>query len=342
MACGRDLTIVVESHVPYVAEALQPYAAVRRVPPQDIDGAMVADADALVVRTRTRCDAALLSGSRCSLVVTATIGTDHIDKAYCAAHSIAVASAPGCNAPAVAQYVFASLARIVERQLAGLTIGVVGVGAVGSIVARWAERLGMRVLLCDPPRCRAEGHGARRWASLGEVLADADVITLHTPLTTDGCDATYHLIDGAAVAAMRRKPIIINAARGAVVDTDAIVAGLGDGSIGSAVIDCWEGEPRISAALLARAAIATPHIAGYSIQGKMRASQVALDALSEHFGLPRMTIDADTTLLHSTPQSITIEQARASYDPMADTEALRRDPSAFERLRNNYALRLEI
>ena len=334
---------MVESHVPYVADALRGYACVANVPPEDINASTVADADALVVRTRTRCDAALLNGSRCRLIVTATIGTDHIDKSYCAERGIAVASAPGCNAPAVAQYVFASLAHLVAQpSLASLTIAVVGVGVVGSIVARWAKAMGMNVMLCDPPRCRAEGSGSVRWSSLDQVLADADIITLHTPLTIGGPDATYHLIDAAAVAAMRRSPIIINAARGPIIDTDAVVKGLAARQISHAVIDCWEGEPHISAALLASADIATPHIAGYSIQGKMRASQVALDTLSRYFGFAHIAIAADTSLLHDTPQTITLSQARSSYDPMADTAALRRTPTAFERLRNTYPLRHEI
>lgn len=332
--------VVAESHIPY----LEPLGRVegvelRRLHPDDITPAAVADADALIVRTRTRCDASLLEGSKVKLVGTATIGTDHIDAAWCRAHGIDTVSAPGCNAPAVAQYVFASIAALIgSADPKSLTIGVVGVGHVGSIVERWTRGLGMTVLPCDPPRQRAEG--GKKWVSLAEIAERADIITFHTPLTREGKDATYHLADDSFFESLRRKPIVINAARGAVADTEAWLRAIDAGLCGRAVVDCWEGEPAIDLRLLEAAAIATPHIAGYSDAGKMRASQAMADAVCSQFGLPH--VDLCPAGVPAVPETITLAQAAASYDPTTDTAALRAAPTAFEALRNHYALRPEI
>lgn len=332
---AADIKVVVESHVPYVAAALAGHARVTSLAPEDITPAAVRDADALVVRTRTRCDARLLDGSRVTLVGTATIGTDHIDMDYCASRGITVASAPGCNAPAVAQWVTGTLralgATVRPAASRPLTLGVVGVGHVGSIVARWAARLGYDVLLCDPPRAAREG-GA--FVALDEVLESADIITLHVPLSRDGRDATYHMIDGAALSRARRCRLLLNAARGPVCDTQALLDTRGDMAL---AIDCWEHEPLLSLPLLRRAAVATPHIAGYSIEGKQRGAAMVLEALARHFDIhpdivwpaaPATGIDGITW------QNI-------HYDPLADTAALRACPSRFEQLRNHYALRHE-
>ena len=333
------LKIIVESKVPFVRGLLEPYARVEYLDPDDITPQAAADADALVVRTRTCCDAALLGGSRCSFVATATIGTDHIDLPWCAARGITVANAPGCNAPAVAQYVLGSVAALSTRPMHELCIGIVGVGHVGRIVERWARSLGMRVMVCDPPRNRAEG--GTQWSSLDEVAREADVITFHTPLTETGPDATLHMADERFFRQLRRRPIVINAARGPVVDTPSLIRALDSGLAGAAVIDCWEGEPAISHELLRRAAVATPHIAGYSRQGKWRASQMALDALTSHFSLPRITPAGDAPA--PVPDAVTAADVAASYNPLTtDTPALKLHPENFEKLRNTYHLREEL
>lgn len=331
------LRIVVERNVPFL-EVLDSVADVVRLPYGEITADTVRDADALVVRTRNRCDASLLADSRVKFIATATIGTDHIDLPWCAAHGIEAVNAPGCNAPAVAQYVFSSLMRVINRPISSYTIGIVGVGHVGSIVERWARGLGMRVMLCDPPRQRAEGGDG--WSSLDEIAAGADIITFHTPLTRSGDDDTYHIADESFFNSLRRAPIIINSARGPIVDNSVWVEALEAGQCGAAIVDCWENEPQIDRRLLSLATIATPHIAGYSLEGKQRASQMALDALCRHFGLPALHIAG--AVPPSPARSITAATALKGYNPLDDTAALKADPAAFESLRNNYRLRPEL
>lgn len=334
-----DLNVVVERNVPFIADALRNAGAtVTQLDAAKIDRQAMMKADALVTRTRTRCDAALLEGTRCSMVASATIGLDHVDTEWCRSAGIEVANAPGCNAPAVAQYVLATLIAAFGRDLSGRTLGVVGVGHVGSIVVRWARRLGMRVLECDPPRQRTEGGD---FVSLDVIEREADAITFHVPFTKEGADATYHLADAGFFSRLARKPLIINSARGGVVDNAALVEALDSGQAGRAAIDCWEGEPEISRELLARSFVATPHIAGYSQSGKVRASQMALDAICRHFGLPQITI-SDPAPAPYAPDGVTAAMIAESYDPIADSEALRAAPESFETLRNGYALRREV
>lgn len=333
-----NLNIIIEENVPFVRGLADAYANVRYLAPEAIDADAVRDADALIIRTRTRCDHNLLDRSRCKLIATATIGTDHIDLPYCQARGITVVNAPGCNAPAVAQYVFASLLAVINRPLADLTIGIVGVGHVGSIVANWARSLEMKVMLCDPPRSRREG--SRDWYGLDEIAAKADIITFHTPLTRTGEDRTFHLVDADFIGKLRRTPIIINSARGPIVDTQALVEGIRRGKTGPVVIDCWENEPDIDPTLLHLAAIATPHIAGYSRQGKIRASQAALDAVTTMFMLPRLTVAE--AMPPAPARAVSVADIMESYDPQADTAVLKDSASTFEYQRNHYALRDEV
>lgn len=332
------LNFVIERNVPFIAGLLEPYANITYLAADEFTPATVKDADALIVRTRTHCDAALLAKSKCRFIGTATIGTDHIDSQWCEANGITVINAPGCNAPAVAQYVFGSIMQVANRPLNQYTIGIVGVGHVGSIVERWAKGLGMNVMVCDPPRMRAEGGD--HWSSLSEIAEKADIITFHTPLIREGDDATYHIADDNFFASLRRSPVIINSARGAICDTDALIRAIDNGWVSAAVVDCWEGEPDISLELLKRAAIATPHIAGYSHDGKVRATQMILDAITTFFYLPRVTTSAATPkAVARTVKPLTIAE---SYNPLVDTIALKNDPSTFEALRNNYRYRSEL
>ncbi len=343
--------IVIESHIPYVGDAFGGVAEVLFLPPEEIVAAAVRDADALIVRTRTRCDAALLGGSRVRFVATATIGTDHIDLGYCRDNGIEVVSAPGCNAPAVAQYVWASLLRLRPGDWRSLTLGIVGLGNVGSIVADWARRLGVRVLACDPPRCRRDGGwnpelplkpGDSSFVTLDEVAAQADVITFHTPHTRIGSDATHHLAGEAFFASLQRKPVVINAARGPIFDTEAVLRAVRAKSVSGCVIDCWEGEPAISGELLRAADIATPHIAGYSIEGKRRATAATVSAALRFFGAPDAGVESVPQVSPGT--EITPDAIVASYDPFEDSAILKSGftPSRFEALRNSYRLRHEV
>lgn len=329
--------IIIESNIPFARGILEPVADVRYLSPEEITPEAMATADCLITRTRTRCDEALLAGSRCSMIASATIGLDHVDMDYCRSRGITVANAPGCNAPAVAQYVFASIIAAYGTNLHGLTLGIVGVGHVGGIVERWARGLGMTVMRCDPPR--AEAEGPEGFCSLEEVAAGADIITFHVPYTKTGAHPTHHLFDDRVVDLLECRPMVFNTSRGPVTETGALLRGIECGAIGKAVIDCWEGEPAIDRKLLAEAFIATPHIAGYSLQGKKRATAMAIRAVADHFGLAvpesRLSIPAGA------PETVTAAQVEASYNPRIDTARLRANPEQFEAQRNHYDLRAE-
>ncbi len=331
--------IIIEGNIPFIRGLFEPYATVRYLAPEEITREAVADADALITRTRTRCDRALLEGSRCRMIASATIGLDHVDLDYCAARGIEVCNAPGCNAPGVAQYVMASVLSLLpyDADLSSLTFGIVGVGNIGKVVEAWARKLGFKVLLCDPPR--AEAEGPESFVSLEEIARNADIITFHTPLTRTGNHPTYHLASRQFFDSLQRCPIVINAARGPVADTDAWIAAIRRGCVSHSVIDCWEHEPDISAELLGLANIATPHIAGYSREGKIRATRMASEAVAAHFGWPApiMTETATDTPL----EQITRRSILDSYNPYADTFALRNHPDSFEQLRNHYNYRCE-
>ena len=332
------MRIIVDSHIPHIRGLIEPRVEVLYLEPGDITREAVADADALIVRTRTRCDAALLDGSRVRFIGSATIGTDHIDLGYCASHGIAVRNAPGCNAPAVAQWVFCAItAWMRQRGIAspdGLTLGIVGVGHIGSIVARWARQLGFTVLLNDPPRENRDGSFDETFEPLETLQRRCDIITFHTPLTREGQWPTWHLCDQAFLDGLTRCSLLLNAARGPIADNTALLGWNGD--IG---LDCWENEPNISRDLLEKAIVATPHIAGYSREGKQRGTAMMLEALNEYFGwdIPIPTIASPAT----GAAQATLDGIAASYDILADTSRLKTSPDTFESQRNHYPLRPE-
>lgn len=331
--------IVIEGNIPFARGLFDNVARVSYLSPAEITPEVMKEADALMTRTRVRCDRRLLEGSRCRIVASATIGLDHVDTDWCREAGIEVKNAPGCNAPAVAQYVMASiLSAYPVEKLPSLTLGIIGVGHVGSIVQRWAKGLGMMVLACDPPRQRAEGPDG--FCSLDEIARKADIITVHTPFTKEGPDTTLHLLGADFLNKVERQPMIINSARGPIADTAAVIEALDNGKISRAVIDCWEGEPDISPKLLEKAWIATPHIAGYSRQGKIRATAMAADAIADALGLSHPTLSEPMPAY--APDTVTAAEITESYDPMADTRALRSAPSDFEKLRNTYHLRDEV
>lgn len=332
------LKIIIERNIPFIHGVLDDLAQVVYLGSDEITADAMRDADALICRTRTRCDNTLLNGSRCSFIATATIGTDHIDLDYCRQNGITVANAPGCNAPAVAQYLFASLAKVINRSIDDYTIGIVGVGHVGSIVERWAIQLGMKVLVCDPPRVEVEC--ANNFVPLDEIARSADIITFHTPLTKDGKYPTHHICDETFLAAVARKPIVVNCARGGIFDTQAVIKALDNGVISDVIVDCWEGEPNLDLTLLQKAAIATPHIAGYSREGKIRATAMALNALAQHFNLSIPNVAQGIT--SGAAENVTLQSISDSYDPFIDSLALKTAPQSFEELRNNYNYRSEV
>lgn len=284
--------ILIENKIPFIKGRLEQIADVRYLAPDDFNPTTIAQADALIVRTRTKCDATLLDNSKVKFIATATIGTDHIDTQWCNSHGIMVKNAPGCNAPAVAQYVWASILHldIDPRQI---TIGIVGHGNVGTIVAEWGRRLGAKVLLCDPPKATSDTDNADKYLSLEKMLPQCDIVTLHTPLTKNGDHPTHHLIGSPQLSLMRQGAVLINAARGAVVDTSALLE-YADTKHLKLVIDCWEGEPLISTELLKKAIIATPHIAGYSLEGKQRATRMVVEATFDYFNNRHLIADTST------------------------------------------------
>lgn len=342
------MKIVVDKYIPFINGVLEPYAEVVYASPDEITSETVRDADALLIRTRTRVDKNLLEGSRCTFVGTATIGMDHYDMEWCKKAGITAVNAPGCNAPAVAQYVLSAIGRLWDKPLSDTTIAIVGVGHVGRIVESWSRAVGMNVMRIDPPRQQKE-RGSK-WHTLEDATQIADIFTFHTPLIMNGENSTKHLGDKTFFNSLKRRPMIINAARGPVVDNVAWLEAIRLGLTSVSVVDVWEGEPNINRELMFAADISTPHIAGYSEDGKIRATQIILDALSKHFALPHLK--ADNREAVRIPERITIDDATESYNPMADTalmrSALGKDMSVdeiirtFEALRDNYVLRPEI
>lgn len=335
-----SLKLVVDDKIPYLHGQAEKLGTVHYLPGAAITAADVREADVLIVRTRTRCDRTLLEGSSVKFVATATIGFDHLDTDYLNKAGIGWANCPGCNAASVGQYVSASLIRLARAGFVRLDqcrVGIVGVGHVGAAVDKAVRALGCTTLLCDPPR--AEVEHLPDFVPMDTIYREADVITFHTPLTREGRWATLHLAD---FSRMVRRPVVINAARGEVVDNGAWLQALQDGKVSAAVVDTWENEPRISPSLLERAFIATPHIAGYSADGKATGSRMALEAVARYFHRD-VTFDIQPPALPASlvPADDPLDRALQLYDPMADTAALKAHPERFEWLRGNYPLRRE-
>jgi len=338
------MRIVIDDRIPYIREAIgriTPDAVYIRG--SEITAADVRDADALIVRTRTVCDGRLLGGSRVRFVATATIGYDHIDTEYMERAGITWMNCPGCNSGSVAQYVRSSLILLRRQGLlsAGGTIGVVGCGHVGGKVKAVAEGMGFRTLVCDPP---LHGSGvAACSASLGDIAAACDAITFHVPLTRGGKYPTYHLADRSFLGSLQNRPVIINTSRGAVVDNAALLEALDGGRVRAAVVDTWENEPDINLRLLEKTFIGTPHIAGYSADGKVNADNMVIEGLCRFFGIRgnfHIEPPALPAAAHPCPDDPD-DRCLALYNPLDDSRRLKDAPEKFEELRGNYPLRRE-
>lgn len=330
------MKVIIDDNIPYIRGRIEPVADVTYVDQFGFTPELVKNADALIIRTRTRCDSSLLEGSSVKAVITATIGVDQIDMPWCAQAGIKVANAPGCNAPAVAQYVWASLLRLGLRPEEAV-VGVVGCGNVGSIVADWGRALGAHILVSDPPR--QEAGISDDYASLDEIMAKCDAVTFHTPLILDGLHPTFHLAGDREFSMMKKHAVLVNAARGPVIDSAALLPYLESRHI-TGVIDTWEGEPEIDTRLLAASEIGTFHIAGYSRQGKERATYMALESMERFFGL-----ELDKSGLsgpYTPPSRIIPEAIMGSYDPYIDSDMLKEHPGEFDILRRNYNFREEV
>ncbi|MDL2221204.1 4-phosphoerythronate dehydrogenase PdxB [Parabacteroides sp. OttesenSCG-928-N08] len=339
------MQIVADNTIPYLQGVIEPLGEVNYLPAGQFTAEAVREADLLIVRSIDKCTREVLEGSRVKLITTATIGFDHIDTAYCDQAGIVWRNAPGSNARSVAQYLLASIVALSVRNdipLKGKTIGIIGVGHVGSEVERLCRAFGMQVLRNDPPRAEREGNEG--FVSLETIAHEADIITLHTPLTRQGNHPTYHLANRAFFDQLRRKPLFINAARGAVHDTQALLDAYRQGTISRMIIDCWENEPNISYELLQAADIATPHIAGFSADGKANATRMCLEHISQFFRVEIEEIGRVTPPPPSSPiidlkkcDHHPVEQAiLTAFDPVAVDQKLREAPTRFEWYRTNY------
>ena len=329
------MRVVIDRAIPFLQGVLESFAEVEYIDGDRFTHEGVRTADALIIRTRTRCDKALLEGSKVQFIATATIGFDHIDLDYCKAHNIEVATSAGCNARGVLQWVAASLAMLAKKE--GFrpeerTLGIVGVGNVGKLVKEYAERWGFRTICSDPPRQEREKLD---FVDLEEVLQEADIVTLHTPLNS----TTHHLINDQNISLLHSGATLINASRGECVATSATKR-----NDLTYITDVWESEPNIDSEYLSKSFVTTPHIAGYSAQGKANASAMAVQALARHFDLPLKDWRPSEVKIVE-PQPISWDDMCATIEKYCDlatqSTTLRNAPEQFEQQRNNYNYREE-
>ena len=316
------MKVIVDNKIPYIQGIIEQLAdEVIYLPGKAFTPEIVKDADALLTRTRTQCNRQLLEGSRVKFIGTATIGFDHIDTEYCKEAGITWSNCPGCNAGAVEQYIHAVL-QLLQREkgidLQHSCLGIVGVGHVGSRIDRLAKHLNMRV-----------------------IAEECDIISFHTPLIKEGIYKTFHLADNDFFRQLKKRPYIINTSRGEVIDTQAILTALNERTISGAVIDVWENEPDINRELLDKVFIGTPHIAGYSADGKANATRMVLEAYCRFFGKEMNFKIAPTETPHVAYDSNEEIRILQQYNPHRDCEALRAHPERFEQLRGDYPLRRE-
>ncbi|MBM4047407.1 MAG: 4-phosphoerythronate dehydrogenase PdxB [Planctomycetes bacterium] len=354
------MKIVADENIPLVKDAFSGLGDARLVRGRDLNAEVVRDAELLLVRSVTKVNARLLDGSKVRFVATATIGTDHVDLPYLRQRGIAFASAPGSNANSVGEYVVAALLALAKRggfRLGGKTLGVVGVGNVGRKVVQKAQALGMTVLQNDPPLQRQTGDP--RFVPL-DALFNADAITVHVPLARTGPDATYHLVNADFLKRMKSGSVFLNSSRGEVVDEPSLSQALVSGHLSAAVLDVWKGEPSIDVSLLATVALGTPHIAGYSFNGKINGTVMIYRAACEFLGVkptwdptpllpppphPTITVDARGR----DEEDVLREVVRTVYDIERDDRALRgvlQTAAAdrgkfFDALRHKYRVRRE-
>ncbi|WP_312703130.1 4-phosphoerythronate dehydrogenase PdxB [Stutzerimonas nitrititolerans] len=352
--------ILADENIPLAEAFFAEHGEIRRMHGRTINRAALGDSEVLLVRSVTRVDRELLEGSRVRFVGTCTIGTDHLDLDYFEEAGIAWASAPGCNARGVVDYVLGSLLALAEGEgveLADRRYGVVGAGEVGGRLVEVLRGLGWNVRVCDPPR---QARETGEFVGLDEIIEECDVISLHTPLILEGEHATFHLLDQARLERLRPGAWLINASRGAVVDNAALREQLAQRPDIQAVLDVWEDEPQVDVALAELCWIATPHIAGYSLDGKLRGTAQIYQAFCASRGLePKVELNelmpetplrglsfADT----ASPEDMLATICRAVYDPRQDDAAFRRSlagddelrRAGFDRLRKQYPPRREI
>ena len=340
------MKIVIDKAIPFIEGVFEPFAEVVYKEGGSIRREDLPDTDAIVIRTRTRCNADLLEGTAVKMIATATIGTDHIDIPWCEKHGIFFKNAAGCNAGGVMNYVFSAVYGAAARKsipLTGATFGIIGVGSVGSRVEQMARSLGFRVLLCDPPRAQAEGPG--QFTDLDTLLQSSDIVSLHVPLNP----STRGMADASFFKKMRPGALFINAARGEVVVDDDLIRNIP--KLGPVIIDTWNEEPFVNHTLMNLVDIATPHIAGYSYQGKQIGTQMAVRAVARFFGIKELyeyfppcnvkELEAVKLDLRGKTQGQIASIMQYNYPIFTDDFMFRSNPSEFESLRANYQYRRE-
>jgi erythronate-4-phosphate dehydrogenase len=350
------MNILIDENIPYGREAFEALGTVETAPGRGITREMLLDKDILLVRSITKVDEALLAGTPVKFVATATIGEDHIDKFWLRAQGIGFSSAPGCNANSVSEYITAALLVLAERHglsVPDLSLGIIGVGNVGRRVLKKAVALGMRCVLNDPPL--AESTCEPVYRPIDEILA-CDIVTLHVPLERAGLWPTWHMVDSQFIQKMKSGSILLNTSRGAVANNTAVLEALRSGHLKAAVLDVWEGEPRYQSDVLRAVDIATPHIAGYSFDGKVNGTAQIYQAACRHFRLPA-TWDPAALLPApevpeldlSTSKTPVSSAVSAVYDILGDDKRLRATAGladeergrAFDLLRKEYPRRRE-
>jgi erythronate-4-phosphate dehydrogenase len=345
------MKIVADDKIAFLKGVFESFAEVVYLPGNRIRQRDLRDADVLLTRSITPCNAALLDKTSVKLIATATIGDDHIDKDYCLEQGITWATAKGCNANAVVQYFISGLMAITESlsiKISDKTIGIIGVGNIGYKVERICRALGMKVLINDPPRERVEGKGV--FASLDDIRKEADIITLHVPLNFGGIDKTFHLIDFPFFGNLQKPVVLINTSRGSVVETEAFKTGILNGKISGSVVDVWENEPAIDHELLELVSVGTPHIAGYSLDGKVKATEMIVGSVGDFFGLPlkgwKVPAEIRNENIRLDCSDMTDEQVirfvmKHVYNILDDNGHFRAEPDAFETIRGSYSFRKE-
>jgi erythronate-4-phosphate dehydrogenase len=347
------IKVIADDKIPFLKGILEPFTDITYLPGRLINNEHLRDCDALIIRTITKCTEELLEGTNVRFIGTATIGFDHIDTRLCETKNIKWTNAPGCNSSSVQQYITAALLKLASDfhfRLRDKTIGIIGVGNVGAKVEKIARTLGMKVLLNDPPRARDEG--SEKFVDLETLLRESDIITLHVPLNIVGKDKTFHMIDDRTLRKMNKGVWLINSSRGEVIQTSALKKALHFIRFGGCILDVWEEEPEIDLELLEKVYIGTPHIAGYSTDGKANGTSKVIRELSSAFNLPLKNWYPEVIPQPHDPEikidaagkdieEIVREAVLHTYDITEDDTKLRFSPSDFEKLRGNYRIRRE-
>lgn len=343
--------VVIDADIPYIKGVFEPWADISYMNGADIREYVIRDGagvDALIIRTRTKCDSEMLSASGIKFIASATIGSDHVDTEYCAEHDIKFVNAPGSNSGAVMQYVFTALyyhAAMKNIEIEDSKLGVIGVGNIGRKVAATGKFLCFDVLQNDPPRALREGDSG--FVPIDRLLCESDIVTLHIPLNEDN----YHFAGNDFFSKMKDGAIFINTSRGEVVDEEALLSHAG--RLGGIILDVWENEPDINRRVLDISNVATPHIAGYSLQGKMNATMAVVKAFAHYYDIPSLlSFDLYKEIEESTPFGLSYwvkfmfdeeicDLLTAIFPIYEENEKLREHPDMFEDIRKSYKYRSE-